>query len=105
MTALLAIVAVGVCTYLSRAVFIVALARREIPAYVVDSLRYVAPAVLSALVVTLMIDDAGEVRIGVPELVAFLVGATVAYRSRSHIWTLAAGMATYWLLLALVAAP
>ena len=102
MTALLAVVGVGVGTYLSRAAFIVALAGRTIPDFVIDSLRYVAPAVLSALVVTLMIDEGGQVTIGVPELVAFVVGAAVAYRTRNHIWTLAAGMASYWALLAVV---
>lgn len=102
MTGLVAIVAVGLGTYLSRAVFILALANRRIPDPVLVALQYVAPAVLSALVVALLINEDGSVAIGVAELSAFAVGAAVAFRTRNHIFTLIAGMGTFWLIRAIV---
>lgn len=101
MTALVAIVAVGLGTYLSRAVFILTLANRRIPDPVLVALQFVAPAVLSALVVALLINEDGSVGIGVAELSAFAVGAAVAFRTKNHIFTLIAGMGTFWLMRAL----
>lgn len=102
MSALLAIVAVGLGTYLSRAVFILALANRKIPDAVLVPLQFVAPAVLAALVVALLINDDGSVAIGVAELCAFAVGASVAYGTRNHVYTLIAGMGVFWTVGALV---
>ncbi|MFB3110132.1 MAG: AzlD domain-containing protein [Acidimicrobiia bacterium] len=102
MTDFLAIVAVGIGTYLSRAIFILALANKKIPDPVLVSLQFVAPAVLGALIVALLIDGDGNVAIGIPEVSAFLVGGAVAYRTRSHIFTLIAGMGVFWLVRALM---
>jgi branched-subunit amino acid transport protein len=102
MTAFLVMVVVGVGTYLSRSIFILALARRRIPDAVLVALQFVAPAVLAALVVALLIDDEGGVGIGVPEAVAFLAGGLAAYRTRNHIVTLFAGMGMFWLVRALL---
>jgi branched-subunit amino acid transport protein len=98
----LATVVVGVGTYVFRAVFIVALAKRRIPEVVLVALKYVGPAVLGALIVALLTDPEGNVQIGIPEVVAFVAGGFVAFRTRSHIWTLVAGMAVYWVVRALV---
>jgi branched-subunit amino acid transport protein len=99
---LVAIVLVGLGTYASRAVFVVALANRRIPDAVLVSLQYVAPAVLSALIVALLIDGDGKVAIGVPELAAFVAGGFVAYRTANHVYTLIAGMGVFWIVRALV---
>jgi branched-subunit amino acid transport protein len=97
MTALLSILAVGLGTYLSRAIMILSLADRKLPDGVVVALRFVAPAVLSALVVALLIDAEGQVAIGVPELSAFLLAGGVAYKTKNHVYTLIVGMTVYWL--------
>lgn len=102
MDALVAMVVVGLGTYMSRAVFILALANRRIPDSVLVALQFVAPAVLSALVVALLITDEGTVAIGIPELGAFSIGGAVAYKTRNHIYTLLAGMSAYWVLRALI---
>ncbi len=102
MSAFVAMVVVGLGTYLSRSVFILALANKKIPDQVLVALQFVAPAVLSALVVALLIADDGSVAIGIPELSAFTIGAAVAYRTRNHIYTLIAGMGVFWLVRALV---
>lgn len=96
LTAFIAILLVGLGTYVSRAIFIVALADREIPPRILDALDYVAPAVLSALVIALMVDDDGSVALGVPEALAFVVGAAVAWKTRSLIYTVLAGMGAFW---------
>ncbi len=102
MTALLAILAVGVGSYVLRAVFILSLAKRRIPDPLLVALQFVGPAVLSALVVALLIDDQGRVVAGLPEVAAFVVGGLVAHRTRNHIYTLVAGLSVFWLVGVLV---
>ncbi len=102
MTVFLAVLVVGVGTYLSRAGFILALANRPIPEPVLVALQFVAPAVLAALVVALLIDEDGGVAIGAPEVAAFLVAGVVARLTKNHILTLLAGMGVFWIARALV---
>lgn len=102
MITFLSSVVAGVGTYLSRSVFILALARRRIPANIRLALEFVAPAVLGALVITLLIDDAGSVAVGIPEVSALTVGGVVTYKTRNHILTLVLGMTVYWVVRALV---
>lgn len=102
MTDFFAIVAVGVGTYLGRGIFILALANKKIPDPVLVALQFVAPAVLSALIVALLIDSDGNVAIGVAEVSAFVVAGAVAFKTRNHILTLFAGMSVFWLVRALI---
>ncbi|MGI9610640.1 MAG: AzlD domain-containing protein, partial [Acidimicrobiia bacterium] len=71
---LLAVVIVGLGTYFSRSVFILALADRKIPDPVLVALQFVAPSVLAALVIALLIDSDGNVAIGIPEVSALALG-------------------------------
>lgn len=98
MTAFLAILAVGVGTFLSRSIFILALADRTIPPRVVRALEFVGPAVLSALVVALMVDDSGTVAIGVPETAALAAGGLAGWKWRNLIYVVAAGMTVFWVM-------
>ncbi|HWB88286.1 MAG TPA: AzlD domain-containing protein [Acidimicrobiia bacterium] len=102
MRAFLAGVVVGIGTYVFRSLFIIALAKRRIPEAVLTALQFVAPAVLSALVVALLVDSDGNVAVGIPELAAFGAGGVVAYKTRSHVLTLFVGMGVFWLVRALV---
>jgi branched chain amino acid efflux pump len=102
MTTFLATVIVGVGTYISRSIFILALARRRIPDGVLVTLQFVAPAVLASLIVALLIDGDGSVAIGVPEVSALAVGGLITYKTRNHILTLVVGMSVYWIVRALV---
>lgn len=102
MIAFLATVVVGVGTYLSRSIFILTLARKTIPEAVLLALQFVAPAVLGALIVALLINDDGSVTIGIPEIAALAVGASVTYKTRNHILTLVVGMTVYWVVRALL---
>jgi len=97
MTAFLAVLVVGVGTYLTRASFIVGLADRRIPHRVSRGLEFVGPAVLAALVVTLLVDESGRVAAGVPEVAGLVAGAVVGLRTRRVLWVVLAGMSTFWL--------
>jgi branched-subunit amino acid transport protein len=95
-------VMVGVMTYGMRAIVIVALADRPIPAPVERALRNVGPAVLAALAINLAAGGEGGPHLESAEAVALVVAGVVAVWRRNILWTLAAGMGT---LLVLVAIP
>jgi branched-subunit amino acid transport protein len=98
MNTLLAILATGAGTYFSRSLFILALANRRIPPMLRRALEYVGPAVLGALVVTMLITPEGGVALGPAELLALACAAAVARITRNHVYTLLAGMGLFWLL-------
>ena len=102
MTALVAAVVVGIGTYLSRSIFIVALAKRTIPPAVISALQFVAPAVLASLVITFLIDADGSVAIGAPEIAGLVAGGATAFKTRNHIMTLVVGMTVFWVVRALI---
>lgn len=102
MTTFIATVIVGVGTYVSRALFILALAKRRIPDAVMVSLQFVAPAVLAALVIAVLTNDDGSVALGIPELGAFVAGGATVYQTRNHILTLVVGLSVFWVLRALL---
>ena len=98
--AIAAVVSVGLITYASRAGLIVFLADRPLPPNITRALRYVGPAVLSALTVNLIAGGRGIDGVGVVEVAA--LGGAIAALARNLIAALAAGMGTLWLLLWLV---
>ncbi|MEZ5382949.1 MAG: AzlD domain-containing protein [Microthrixaceae bacterium] len=88
---LLVILLAGVGSYFFRGVFILALADRTPPPVVAKALRYVGPAVLSALVATdLWGPDAAAV--GAPELVGLVGAGLAAWRTRNLIVSVVVGM-------------
>lgn len=101
LTTVVAVLVLGAATYAMRGGLILVLADRSLPPMATRSLRNVAPAVLSALVVTLVADpDAARWGIEVAEVVGILIGGVVAWRTRNLLAALASGMAVFWLLLA-----
>lgn len=65
----------------------------EVPPLAERALRYVAPAVLAALVApSLLVVDGQIAVVGNDRLLAGLVGAVVAWRTESIIWTMVAGV-------------
>jgi len=83
-------------TYFTRYAMIAALGR-EVDPLLRRWLRYVPPAVLAALVVPAALAPQGNLEIGLRTWAA-LVGAVVAWRTRSVLWTILGGLATFWLL-------
>jgi branched-subunit amino acid transport protein len=96
-----AVLSVGLITYGSRAGLIVFLADRPLPPDVTRALRYVGPAVLSALTVNLIAGGKGASGIELAEVAAIAACAVVAWRRRDLIASLAVGMLTLWVVLAL----
>lgn len=95
---LVATVVVGVGTYLIRASFILALADRSLPPAVRTALQYVAPAVLAALVVSLLLGGEEGAEVGWEEVTALAAGSATGWLTRSLPWVLAVGMGSLWLL-------
>ncbi|MEM1144006.1 MAG: AzlD domain-containing protein [Pseudomonadota bacterium] len=99
---MLAILLAGAGTYLSRALFIVALADRQFPKLALRALEYVAPCVMAALIVTLLTGNDGVVHIGTPEVLGLSGAAAVIWRTRNHVYALGVGMGVFWLVRALI---
>ncbi len=91
-----AVLAVGLITYTSRAGLIVFLADRPLPANITRALRYVGPAVLSALTVNLIAGGQGASGVEAAEVAAIVATGAVAWSTRNLIAALGAGMLTLW---------
>lgn len=93
---LIAIVLAGVGSYAMRAVFIVLLADAAFPPLAKRALEYVGPAVMGALVVSMLSSSDGTINIGPAELFGLGAAAIVAAKTRNHLMTLLAGMVVFW---------
>ena len=73
------------------------------PPFLGRALRFVPTAVLTAVVVPPLLYDDGalEASLGNERLLAGLVAALIAWRTRSVLFTLGGGMATLWTLQAI----
>ncbi len=99
----LTIAGAGAVTFALRLSFIALLGRMETPLFLGRALRFVPAAVLTAVVIPLLFYENGalEVSLGNARLLAGLVAALIAWRSRSVPLTLGGGMATLWALQAM----
>jgi branched-subunit amino acid transport protein len=99
----LTIAGAGAVTFALRLSFIALLGRMETPLFLGRALRFVPAAVLTAVVIPLLFYDNGAlaVSLGNERLLAGLVAALIAWRSRSVPLTLGGGMATLWALQAM----
>jgi branched-subunit amino acid transport protein len=98
MTVLLTITVVGFLGYCMRAVFIVSLAKHAFPPLALRVLEYVAPAVMGALVMTMLTGPEGTLVIGVPEVAGLVVAAGVVVRTRNVGIGLISAMTVFWIL-------
>ena len=96
----LAMIGLGILTFLTRFSFIVLLERWQAPEIVQRALRFVPIAVLTAIVVPELVqpNDVLDLRPYNPRLLAGLVATLVAWKTKNVILTIAAGMAVFWLL-------
>ena len=96
----LAILGVGVVTFLTRASFLLFANPHKFPHAFRVALVFVAPAVLAAIVAPglFIVDGALDFTFSNPRWVAGLAALAVAARTRNAVAALAAGMATLWLL-------
>jgi branched-subunit amino acid transport protein len=99
MTIWLVMLAAGIITYLIRLSLIATVSRYAIPPRLRQALRFVPPAVLSAIISPELFRHAGylDLSLGNERLLAGLAAVLVAWRTRSVVWTLLAGMAALYL--------
>lgn len=103
MTAWIVFAVAGLGTYLARAVFILAVGDRKLPDSVERALGNVGPAVLAALITSLVLTDGVvDFLTNVPEVSAVVIAVFVAWRTRNFIWTFLAGMTVLWVLQAVM---
>ena len=96
----LVIIGMGIITYGIRLSMIVLLEKVEIPNRLKQALRFVPPAVLSAIIFPELLQPGGhlDVSLGNDRLLAGLLAMIVAWRTKNVLWTIAIGMAALWLL-------
>ena len=97
---LLIFAGMALVTYLTRFTMIAVLGHSAPHPLLHRWLHYVPPAVLAALIVPATLAPGGHVEVGFPAW-SVLVGAIVAWRTRSVLWTIVGGMVTLWFLRAL----
>lgn len=100
MTIWLTMFSVGLLTFATRLSFIFLFGRREIPPRVRQALRFVPPAVLSAIIFPELLLPNGtfELAFTNERLLAGLAAALVAWRTRSIVITIVVGMAVLLIL-------
>ena len=97
----LTLIVMGLVTFLTRLSFIVAWGRLEMPEIVRRALRYVPPAVLSAIILPELLYPGGrpfDLSLGNERLLAGLAAAIIAWRTRNALLTIIVGMALFWVL-------
>ncbi len=100
----LIVFAMGLVTFGIRLVPIVLLGRLEIPLIVQRALRFVPPAVLTAIVVPAMLyrSDQIDLSLSNARLLAGLIAIVVAWRTKSALITIGVGMIALWVLQSLM---
>jgi branched-subunit amino acid transport protein len=100
----LVVVVIGVGTYAIRVSFIAALGTRPISPTLARPLKYVAPAVLAALVIPAVVLSEGAPDLAPssnPKFLAAVAAGLVAWRTRNVAATILVGMGLLWLLQAI----
>ena len=96
------IVSVGAANLLVRLSFIALLANKTMPQLLTRALRYVAVAMITALVLPMVLTTTAAPAVMAfwpnAKLIAALIALVVAFFTRSTGWTLVAGMGVLWLL-------
>lgn len=103
MPLLLLLIVIGLITFAIRASSIILIGRRELPPLIKRALRFVPPAVLSAIIAPELLQPGGTLNLSLSNarLLAGVLAILVAWRTRNVILTIVAGMIVLWLLLLL----
>jgi branched-subunit amino acid transport protein len=98
------IAGMGIITYAIRLSLILLLGRLTVPPFVQRALRFVPPAVLSALILPELLLPGGTVMfsLGNPRLLAGVLAGAVAWKSKNVLLAIAVGMVALWTLQALL---
>jgi branched-subunit amino acid transport protein len=90
----------GLVTYAIRLSFILFIGRRRIPTLLLRALRFVPPAVLTAIIFPEVVMPGGNLNLSFenPRLLSGLLAVVVAWRTRNVMLTILVGMLTLWVL-------
>ncbi len=96
----LTLVIAGTLTYLTRLSFIALLDRWKLPPVAQRALRFVPPAVLSAIIFPELFIHSGSFDLSLNNLrlIAGIIAALVGWKTRNILLTIAAGMAALYIL-------
>lgn len=96
----LAMIGLGILTFLIRFSFIALLERWQAPPIVQRALRFVPVAVLTAIIVPELVLRDGVLNTTLlnPRLLAGMVAVLVAWKTKNVILTIVVGMIVFWLL-------
>jgi branched-subunit amino acid transport protein len=101
MTLFLTILLMGAVTYAQRLSLIGALGKLEMPQIVIRALRFVPPAVLTAIIVPEVLIPGGEeldFSLGNARLMAAGLAVLIAWRSKNVVLTVVVGMVAFWII-------
>lgn len=101
----LIIIGMGVVTYGIRLSAIALLGQREFPQIIQRALRFVPPAVLSAIIFPELFQPSGQFDLALTNvrLLAGVLASIVAWRTKNVLATIIVGMIALWVLQALLA--
>jgi len=96
----LTILCAGIITFVIRLSLIALMGRVQVPPLVQRALRFVPPAVLSAIIFPelLIRNHALDMSLNNTRLLAGLLAALVAWRTKNVLLTIGVGMAALWIL-------
>jgi branched-subunit amino acid transport protein len=96
----LTLLAMGLVTYAIRLSLIGVLGDLQVPPLVTRALRFVPPAVLSAIILPELVRPNDQLNLSLtnPRLIAGLAAALIAWRTRNVLATIGVGMVTLWVL-------
>jgi branched-subunit amino acid transport protein len=92
------ILVIGILTYLLRLSFILLQGHWQLPHAFQRGLRFVPVSVLTAIFIPELLMQEGSFYLALdnPRLVAGAAAILVAWRTKSPVWTIAAGMGVFW---------
>lgn len=99
MTAFFVFLVAGLGVYSARASFVLLVGDRELPAWAERMLRSVGPAVLAALITSLLLTDGAVAFVTSPaEVLGVLAATLAAAKTKSFAWAFIVGMAVFLLI-------
>jgi len=96
----LLLIGMGLVTYAIRLSLIVLIGRVDVPPIIQRALRFVPPAVLSAIIFPELLRPGGTLNLSFSNvrLLAGVLAALVAWRTKNVLLTIAVGMVALWVL-------
>jgi len=100
MSVWLLLIGMGLVTYAIRLSLIVLIGRVDVPPIIQQALRFVPPAVLSAIIFPELLRPGGtlDLSFGNVRLLAGVLAAGIAWRTKNVLLTIGVGMVALWVL-------